>query len=202
MTALATITALAYTTPDGRPLVRELSFAVPPGRIVAVTGPNGIGKSTLLRVLLGERAPSSGAVHFAVDRRDVAYLSQLHNREFHIPLTLSDVLSFATRGRLDADAAVGVGLLDRSQLTIHWNTASGGERQKTLLTQVFLGRPRLLILDEPMNHLDAAGRGRLREALARFTADGHRAVIMVCHERSLAQDGWTDTAVIDLRRYA
>jgi ATPase subunit of ABC transporter with duplicated ATPase domains len=202
MAALATIADLAYSTPDGRPLVRALSFNVSPGQIVAVTGPNGIGKSTLLRVLLGERPPSSGSVQLAVDRRDVAYLSQLHNREFHIPLTLADVLSFATHGRLDSESAVAVGLLTREQLSIAWNSASGGERQKTLLTQVFLGRPRLLILDEPMNHLDASGRRQLQEALARFTTGGEHAAIMVCHERSLGHDGWTDTAVIDLRRFS
>lgn len=190
---------LSYATPDGRPLVSGLSFSVRRGEILAVTGPNGVGKSTLLGVLLGELPAMSGTLE--KDYGSIGYLSQLHNREFHIPLRLSDVLAFNIRGRLEVKDATRYGLLLPSDLTLSWNTASGGERQKTLLTQALLANPDLLILDEPMNHLDAKTRQVLVEVLHRFVADGKRGVLIVCHEKTLAGAEWTSASTIDLARH-
>lgn len=190
------VQGLSYGTVDERPLIRDLSLTVRQGQIVTVTGPNGIGKSTLLKILTAEHPRTAGSIDFHVPRSEVIYLSQLHNREFHVPLTLRDVLRFA-RSRHEEQP----GLLTADQLPRLWNTASGGERQKTLLTKALQDQGRLLLLDEPMNHLDVQGRQVLRQALEQYVFDQRRAVLMICHEKALKEDGWRHVETVDLRRY-
>lgn len=191
---------LSYATPDGRPLVRGLSFAVRRGEILAVTGPNGVGKSTLLKVILADARPSSGDFKFG--GKSLSFLSQLHNREFHLPLRLSDVLAFNQSGRFDPARASRFGLLSEGEMELSWNTASGGERQKTLLTQALLADANLLVLDEPMNHLDTAARRKLIDVLLHLVQDGRQGVLMVCHEKTLLELDIASVKTLELSRYA
>ncbi len=185
---------LTYGTRSGRTLVSGLSFSISHGQMIAITGPNGIGKSTLLQVILGHQKPWRGGAKLKTD--SVSFLSQLHNREFHIPLTLSDVLSISVQ-KFSLQSAAEVGLLSTEQLHLGWNTASGGERQKTLLTQILLSQSELLVLDEPTNHLDAKTRVTLRKLFEKYLANGDRAILMVCHEKTLRED-WPLTQTLDL----
>lgn len=201
MTRVLEVTDLAYRTPDNRPLIHRLGFTFNLGELVTITGPNGIGKSTLLTLLLGESLHVSGSIRWHLPRNRVGFLAQLHNREFHISLTLADILSFAGPIHRDEIAVKSHGLLQPHQLDLAWNTASGGERQKVLLTRIFLQDPKVLILDEPMNHLDVDSRQQLRAALKHFIADGEHAVLMVGHESSLDPLEWNPHQTIDLKGY-
>jgi ABC-type Mn2+/Zn2+ transport system ATPase subunit len=193
---------LSYAAPNGGLLVRDLSFAVNRGEIVAIIGPNGVGKSTLLRVLQNEIQPASGTVKVSAPK--ISYLSQLHNREFHIPLTLADVLSFGIQSAFEPSHAIEYGLLTINELKKPWNTASGGERQKTLLTQALLADGDLFIFDEPMNHLDSLSRHTLMQIFSNLAIHKNRAVIFVSHERTLTTPTGENLAAvrtIDLARY-
>ncbi len=201
MPPLLQVRDLAYRTPDQRPLIHRLSFDLNQGELVTIAGPNGIGKSTLLRLLLREGKPAAGIIQWQVPLSRIGFLSQLHNREFHISLTLADILSFARKVDRQAIHELSHGLLQEDLLDRAWNTASGGERQKTLLTRVFLKDPSVLILDEPMNHLDVTGRQQLRAALRHFIEDGQHAVIMVGHESALDPSEWNPHQTIDLKGY-
>lgn len=202
MSQILEVKDLAFQTPDARPLIRGLSFGIRRGEFLAITGPNGIGKSTLLQILLGRtRDVSKGTVRWQPELQRTAYLPQLHNREFHIGLTLTDILSFSARLDPSRIEAVSHGLLQPKQLGLAWNTASGGERQKTLLTRLFMTDPEVLILDEPMNHLDGRSRQQLRSALREFIKDGQHTVIMVGHETNLDPDERDSMQQIDLKRY-
>jgi ATPase subunit of ABC transporter with duplicated ATPase domains len=198
--SLLAVRDLGYDTPDGRPLVRGLSFAINHGEALVVSGQNGSGKSTLLGLLAGQNR----AVHGVIDLRtkSLGFLSQLHNREFHIPVTLSDVLSFGGVSSSNARAALDIGLLSADELGLGWNTASGGERQKTLITRFLLMQPELLILDEPANHLDFDSRKTLCRILRKYIEDGRRSLIMVCHESALEDTDWNFAPAMHLGKYA
>jgi len=178
---------LAYGA-DKTTLIDDLSFNLQAGERLLIRGQNGVGKSTLLRVLLGQIKPISGTVKLMIQRERIAYLPQLQNTEFHISLTLSDVLAFSSKTfsnkkNIDTDQVEKIGLLKNSDLNKAWNTASGGERQKVLLTRVFLQDVDLIILDEPMNHLDEKAKDRVKQLIAAFVSKkDQRSMIIVCHE--------------------
>jgi ATPase subunit of ABC transporter with duplicated ATPase domains len=186
---------LSYATPDGRVLARGISFNLEDGDCLVVGGPNGSGKSTLLRVLLGRANASSGALSMHVARGKTAILPQLQNNDFHLPLTLRDLLEISVGASVGADEIARIGLLEPAHLSLAWNTASGGEKKRALLTRLLLQSPSLLLLDEPMNHLDRESRERVTKAVSNFLR-GHgektpRAVVMVSHEGTL------DAPVVD-----
>ncbi len=194
---------LGFQTPDGRPLIKGLSFSLNRGETLAITGPNGCGKSTLLQILMGQsKNLKSGKIKWHRPPSAIAYLPQLHSREFHIGLILHDVLSFTGEFDKHAIETSSFGLLRPSELGLAWNTASGGERQKTLLTSIFLHAPEILILDEPMNHLDSQSRQQLLHALQDFVRVRESSVIMVGHESSLEKEVPHSVHLIDMKGYS
>jgi ABC-type Mn2+/Zn2+ transport system ATPase subunit len=193
---------LSYGVPGGRLLQENLSFQVAAGQVLLISGSNGCGKSSLLRVLLGEGEASGGRIvnRIASDRID--YLPQLENTEVHLPLTLEDVLSLSQRGPLDEDRITQYHLVDRAHLGLAWNHASGGERKRVLLTRSLLKNPGMLVFDEPMNHLDEKSRAAVTRAIAQFlkssTDADPKAVVMVCHQGLTAEEA-SQLDVVELK---
>ncbi len=177
---------LSYGTPGGRRLQENLSFRLEAGQVLLVSGSNGCGKSSLLKVILGEQKASGGRVTCAVPASRTDYLPQLENTEVHLPLTLRDVLSLSQSGTVDEARIRAYELLEASHLNLAWNSASGGERKRALLTRSLLKDPQLLVFDEPMNHLDEKSRAAVTRAISQFlkssTPVEPRAVVMVCHQ--------------------
>jgi ABC-type cobalamin/Fe3+-siderophores transport system ATPase subunit len=171
---------LSYTSPDGRPLGEGLSFSLAAGGLLLVTGPNGTGKTSLLRLILGERGPRlrSGSLRAFVPAREIAVLPQASRASSPVPASLGDVVELlAYPGRPAADAA------DAAFLARAWNTASGGERQRALLLAVLARRPRLLLLDEPLSHLDQTSRAFIVQTIEDYLlAEPGRAAVVVSHE--------------------
>lgn len=173
-----------------RTILAPTSLRLAPGRLTALIGPSGAGKSTLLRVLAGEIAPHDGAVTIGdvplARRTDevgyVPFTDLLHER-----LTVREALTYAAalRGLGPADAAERVDdVLDELSLTGRQDafvaTLSGGERRRAAVAMELLGRPSVLLLDEPATGLDARLERRLMEAL-REVADQDRAVVVATH---------------------
>lgn len=178
---LLSVSNLAYGYP-GKTLGSGIHFELESGQLCLIGGPNGAGKSTLLKVLLGRLPARAGNIETSLRRTQVAYIPQIENTEIHLPMTLGDVLT-VSGGEAPTPARISeIGLLTENHLTLAWNTASGGERKRTLLTRALLRNPKLLILDEPMNHLDETSRFIVISALKKFVteADG-RAIILVSH---------------------
>lgn|GEM_PF-698809 len=189
----------------GRILAENVTFNLPSGGLLLVTGPNGSGKSTLLRVLQGQSPVFSGKLKINVRRSEVGIMPQMVNPGFHLPITLGDVIQFSTHRRLGRgvnwDKVFSYGLIDSSHLGLAWNTASGGERKRTLLTRILLQEPSLLLLDEPMNHLDADSSMRVEKVIAQYlnkNSTRKRGVILISHSRLKSKD-LLQTPIVNLQ---
>ncbi len=175
----------------GRALIDGVSVAVEPGDFLAVVGPNGGGKTTLLRTLLGLLAPVRGR-RSAVSPLAVGYVPQRDHVDPLWPLTAGDVVSMgrvpgagpfrALRGddREAARRALGrVGLGDLWSRP--FRTLSGGQRQRTLIARALAAGPRLLALDEPTNGMDPGAELSAMDLLRELHGGGGIAVVMISH---------------------
>jgi ABC-type Mn2+/Zn2+ transport system ATPase subunit len=180
----------------GRPVVAEAVFEVRPGERTAILGPNGGGKTTLIRVLLGLLAPDRGRVVFLENGREVprpriGYLSQRSTLTADAPLsgcdlvalTLAPAAGFRGLGgvREEAHAALMRAGLPPDKRDLPVGRLSGGQRQRVLLARAIAGAPQLLALDEPDTALDAEGLATLRRLVAEEIAAG-RTVVYVTHD--------------------
>ena len=163
------------------------SFTLKPGELLWITGPNGAGKSTLIQVLLGATKKKRGRVEWNISTRSIQYVPQLANSGFALPISLGDVLNMQAPFEHEEPR-----LLDPNQMQLAWNTASGGERKRALLERAMRKNPHVLVLDEPLNHLDRASRDAIVSALAAFLSRGEGAVIAVSH------DPWPDAKFKDI----
>ena len=189
---------------DDKTLVDAATFAAPAGAVTALLGPNGAGKSTLLRVVAGVLRPSAGSVHvdgddlLAMRRRDrarrVALVEQDASTE--LPLTGCAVAGLgrtpheALLGGCDpsSDAVVIQAMTDAGAFPFadrEVPSLSGGERQRVLLARALAQQPRLLLLDEPMNHLDIAAQLEVLGLLSRLASNGVT-VVAAMHDLALA----------------
>ena len=136
--------SVGYSTPNGRQLQVGLNFSVNGGQLFLIRGANGSGKSTLLKVLLKEWPVDRGSLNLNFDFQSLQYIPQLENTEIHFPLTLNDVLKVSIP-RVSEEDGESLGLVRRTQLRSGWNTASGGERKRVLLSRALLSDPRVLV---------------------------------------------------------
>jgi ATP-binding cassette subfamily F protein 3 len=185
---------LAFGYDPGRPLFEGLSFAVERGDRVAVVGPNGRGKTTLLRLLAGELAPWSGSVkralntkpaHFGqtnVDRLNPALTVEEEVRQANPALTRTQVRSLCGAMMFGGDAA-------GKRISV----LSGGERSRVLLSRILATPVNLLLLDEPTNHLDQESVDAFLAAISAFEG----AVIIVTHVERILSAVATKLIVFD-----
>ena len=184
-------------------VVRDVSFTARENDWLMIVGPNGAGKSTILAAI-AQSAPYTGEVRVcgldlrrmksAARARAVGVLTQNHTVSFGFSVQeLVELGRYAySRGRLDQEdrrmvneALARTGLLERRRQSLF--TLSGGELQRSFLAQVFAQDPQVLLLDEPMNHLDLAYQRQLFALIADWAGQPGRAVISVMHDLSVAK---------------
>lgn len=174
------------------PVLNDVSFSVTKGELVSVLGPNGCGKTTLLKIILGIFAPQAGRVLLndadigRIGRkklaRRVAYVPQVHRASFSYP-----VLDVVMMGRMPhksffsrfskEDEEEALGALEKTGI-LHlrdksYTRISGGERQLTLIARALAQGARIFILDEPLNGLDYGNQLRLLEQLHGLCGEGY-----------------------------
>ncbi|QIK74041.1 ABC transporter ATP-binding protein [Propioniciclava coleopterorum] len=198
---------------DGRPILHDVTAELAPGRVTALVGVNGSGKTSLLHLLAGLRRPTAGTVRLgehdlaALPRRTVARAVAVmeQNANASVELTVRDVVALGRIPHaggwrsladdpavLDAMRHTGVdGLAGQA-----WSTLSGGERQRVQLARALAQQPRILLLDEPTNHLDLAHQIGL---LGLVRATGLTTAV-VLHDLDLALAHADDVWVMDAGR--
>ncbi len=189
----------------GRPVLEGASFTLDEGESICVVGPNGGGKSTLIKLALGLLRPDSGTVRlFGDDPAEVCgrvgYMPQYLNFDAQFPITVLDVVLMGRLGRrarpgrfrgADRDAAGRA--LDRVDLSglggRRFSDLSGGQRQRVLIARALACEPDLLLLDEPTANVDQTA-GQQFEATLRELA-GEISVVLVSHDLGFVS-GWLE----------
>lgn len=184
----------------GQRVIEDVSLRLGEGEFVAVAGPNGGGKTTLVRIVLGLERPAEGRAllfgepaHRFSRRRTLGYLAQRSQLGGDAPATVREVVS---AGRLAAGGLIGpmrrrdrelvaeaigrVGLADQEDVPVR--TLSGGMQQRTFIAKALAGEPSLLVLDEPTTGVDAESQESLAALLDRLHSDLGVTIVYVSHE--------------------
>ncbi len=160
-------------------LFRDLSFLIKKRERVFISGPNGCGKSTLIKLLLGQLSPLSGTIEFGYNVT-VGYYDQ-ENQKLNPENTVLDELwnAYPDLTQTEVRNTLALFMFRGDDIEKEVAVLSGGERARLTLAKLILSRMNLLILDEPTNHLDIDSREALETALSSF--DG--TIIAVSHDR-------------------
>ena len=188
----------------GNEVLRELSLEISEGTITAILGPNGSGKTTLLNLLLGWLVPQKGSIelagkpHRGYSRRAMSRLVGLVPQDEHATFDLT-VIEYVLLGRAPyleflempqkSDRELALQALERAGLTALRERAisslSSGERQLATVARALAQEPQILLLDEPLSHLDLGNTRRILQILA-ASKKRHKTVIFTTHDPNIA----------------
>ncbi len=142
-----------------RPLGNKLSFSLEEGKIAFVKGSNGSGKTTFIKTILGQLKKISGDFQWDVREDAISYLPQITNSVSQFSYSISEILDI-----YEVEEQY-ISKLPDSLLNKRWIDTSGGEKQKVMLITRLSSKTKVLILDEPFNHLDKESIEILRSTL-------------------------------------
>jgi len=185
-------------------ILRGISFEIAAGETVALTGPSGSGKSSLMMLLGGLERPSAGTVRIGGDdlgALDEDRLARLRRREigivfqsFHLIPTMTALENVALPLELAGDrnafasAAAALAMVGLDHRRDHYPAQlSGGEQQRTAIARAFIAGPRLLLADEPTGNLDGATGGLVIDCLFAERARHGTTLLLITHDQSLAE---------------
>lgn len=181
-------------------VLQDVSFSAEYGELLSVLGPNGVGKSTLFRCMLGLLLPTSGSTSISGKNiealsakelsRSIAYIPQSHSPVFNYSVfdmvlmgTTAQIGKFASPGKKQREQAMeALSHLGIEHLKSRgYRYISGGERQLVLIARAIAQQAKILIMDEPSANLDFGNRIRVMQTVKKLTADGY-AVIQSTHD--------------------
>ncbi|MEI6187791.1 MAG: ABC-F family ATP-binding cassette domain-containing protein [Alphaproteobacteria bacterium] len=166
-------------------VLNKVGFTILKGEKVVIVGPNGIGKSTLLKIILGKLAADQGNYEWGYEAQ-ISYFAQDHHDLLNESMTAFDWLSNQATSELAGKIRTVMGRMLFRQDEAHKNilSLSGGEGARLLLAKIMLEEGNVLILDEPTNHLDIEAKDALKKALVQYTGT----LIMVTHDRDFVSN--------------
>ena len=166
---------------DNISLFKQFNLLIETGERVAIIGPNGIGKTTLLECLVNSLTPDSGDIKWS-DNAKIGYFAQNHSADFDSNMSLIDWMSQWKHDEDDMQAirgTLGQLLFSQNDINKPVNVISGGEQRRMLFGKLVLQRPNVIIMDEPTNHLDMESIESLNAALDSYPGT----LIFVSHDR-------------------
>jgi zinc transport system ATP-binding protein len=198
--SVAELRNMSFAYPGGPPVLVDVTLAVQPGEFVAVAGPNGGGKTTLLRILLGLEHPQRGTASLFGEQADrlhqryrIGYLAQRSHVGIESPVTVTEVVEagrVARRGPFGflrstdrervRSALERVGLDDLGATPMA--KLSGGQQQRAFIAKALAGEPDLLVLDEPTAGVDPDAQESLAALLAELHDELDTSILFVSHE--------------------
>ncbi|MBD5222191.1 MAG: ABC transporter ATP-binding protein [Bacteroidales bacterium] len=194
---------------DRRTILDNVDLSIRKGDFVAITGPNGGGKTTLLRVILGLLKPSSGCVRYfdngsAVRHLHIGYLPQKNNIDTRFPITAGEAIRsglltgfFSRFSDADKNRYQEVCRLTETEdfLDRPIGVLSGGQLQRTLLARAIISDPSVLILDEPLSYVDKHFEHRIYSIMEQLAS--RCTIILVSHEMSVISEMANRHVIVD-----
>jgi zinc transport system ATP-binding protein len=191
--------SVSFAYPHGPRVLEDVDLTIDDGEFVAIAGPNGGGKTTLLRLALGLEQPSAGTVLLFDEpaarssrRFEIGYLAQRAQVRVNAPATVREVVAAGRApvhlvGRLTRDdreavdeAIERVGLSTQARTPVQ--RLSGGQQQRAFIAKALAARPRLLVLDEPTTGVDVSAQEALAELLEQLQRELGVTILYVSHE--------------------
>lgn len=200
---------------DGRAVLEDINLEICDGDFLGIIGPNGGGKSTLLKVMLGLIKPDRGTIRILdrapeAARGEIGYMPQRSNFEQSFPVSVLEAVMMGRYSRAglfrrysgeDRAAAMraltSVGMDDKASRQI--GALSGGEQQRAFVARAIVSAPKLLLLDEPEAGIDAAQRAEFYDLLSELNRD--MAIVMVSHDISAVSSHVNKVACLNHRLY-
>ncbi|NIP86462.1 MAG: ATP-binding cassette domain-containing protein [Planctomycetales bacterium] len=185
---------------EGRPVLRSVSFTLPPRSLTGIIGPNGAGKSTLLRAILGLLPLDSGQIEVFgqpvhLSRNRLAYVPQKQSVDWDFPVTVEDVVLMGRYGHLGLWRRPASGDRQQAQAALqqvgmypfrrrHIRQLSGGQQQRVFLARALCQEADVLLLDEPFGGVDASTEAAIFKLIDQLTGSG-KTLLVVNHDLSI-----------------
>lgn len=194
---------------EGNSILKDINFEIDRGEYVGIIGPNGGGKTTLLRAILGLVEITSGKVRLhqcMANTHDptccIGYVPQnLSNDAFNLPFTVEELVRTGLNNErspqsqsLVKEAIDKIGISHLAKKNVQ--NLSGGERQKSFLARALVNKPQILVLDEPFSALDEPSQKDIHQLLATINQEG-TTILMVSHDINLIVQNVTKVLCID-----
>ncbi|MBP2133061.1 zinc transport system ATP-binding protein [Methanomicrobium sp. W14] len=201
---------------EGQKVLDDISMKVDDGKFYAVIGPNGGGKTTLIKVILGLLKPDKGRVEIYGDPPEknrflLGYVPQFHTFDFSYPVTVGDMVLTGRLGhiggirkrfsendrKLAAEAMEKLGISDLSKRGL--GELSGGEQQRAIIARAIVGNPRVLILDEPTVYVDSPTEEKFNDILTELQRK--MTVVLITHDIGVLSSGVDVVACLNRKLY-
>lgn len=164
-------------------ILDKISFSIPEGNIITVVGPNGGGKSTLARCILKLIKPSSGEI-WVKDGIKIGYMPQKLSLNKNLPINVITFLKLSIKNKTNSEILLQtiheIGI--QHILLTPLQKISGGEMQKVLLAKALLGKPNLLVLDEPSQGIDINGQLDLYKLIDKLCKEKNMSMLIISHD--------------------